>query len=103
MPARTSRGVFLAIYLAATRRPIRLGATRVGCESDVFEVNRDKLMPMSDAEKDLLNRLCDVVVGIMTKEQTRMFCDGSGNIASGWDLAQILLLRKRDANPSESK
>jgi hypothetical protein len=53
---------------------------------------------MSEAEKDLLNRLCDVVVGMLTKEQTRMFSDGSGNVATGWDLAQILLARKRDAN-----
>ena len=60
-------------------------------------------MPMSEPEKDLLNRLCDVVVGILTKEQTRMFCDGSGNIASGWDLARILLARKQDANPAESE
>jgi hypothetical protein len=55
-------------------------------------------MAMSEAEKDLLNRLCDVVVGMLTKEQTRMFSDGSGNVATGWELAQILLARKRDAN-----
>jgi hypothetical protein len=53
---------------------------------------------MSEAERDLMNRLVDVVVGILTKEQTQMYCDGSGNIASGWDLAKILLVRKKDAN-----
>jgi len=60
-------------------------------------------MSMIETEKDLLNRLCDVVVGILTKEQTRLFSDGSGNVASGWGLAQILLARKRDANSAESE
>jgi hypothetical protein len=54
---------------------------------------------MTEAERDLLNRLCDVVVGILTKHQTEMFSDGNGNAASGWDLAKILLGRKRDASP----